>query len=196
MNCSTWKKPMTQPSESPAEATLAAAKFLQYLAPGPLAELRRMKQEGAAPAFWRLVARHPNSIGSPDREQTWMNIVRILAILTPKGDPENRSSLHNGKRRLGEVLCDGGDPDWTGPSPALSEHRLMKLMAARGQQRIVLLTRAARSIARSMRPGSGLNVPDVAYALLSPGNDRHIAEHYYRRLDSTSATQSEEGTSP
>ena len=186
---------MPRASESPAEATLAAAKFLQQLAPGPLAELRRMEQGSAAPAFWRLVARHPNSIGRPDREQVWMNIIRILAILTRKGDQENRSWLHDSKRRLGQVLCDGGDPNWTGPRPALSEYRLMKLMAARGQQRTVLLTRSARAIARSMIPGSGLNVPDIAYVLLSPGNDRHLAEHYYRRLDSAPASHSEEGTS-
>lgn len=187
---------MSQSSESPAEATLAAAKFLQHLGPGPLAQLRRMEPGSAAPAFWRLVARHPTTIGNPNREQTWMYIVRILAILTPRGDPENRSSLHNGKQRLGKVLCDGGNPDWTGPSPALSEHRLMKLMAARGQQRTVLLTRAARAIARSMHPGIGLNVTDVAHALLFPDKNRDLAEHYYRQLDSTSAIQPEEGTSP
>ena len=184
---------MTQHSESAAEAALAAAKTMQHLAPGPLADLRRMEPESAAPAFWRLAAGHPRTIGKPDREQEWIGIVRILAILTPKGDPESRSSLHNGKRRLGQVLCDGGNPDWTGPRPVLSEHRFMKLLAAHGQQRAVLLTRAARAIARSMSPGSGLNVPDVAYALLSPENKRHLAEHYYRRLDFASATQSEEG---
>ena len=194
MNFLLRKKLMTQPSESPAEAALAAAKVVQHLAPGPLAELRRMEPGTAAPTFWRLVARHPETIGKPNREQEWLNIIRILAVLTPKGDPESRSSLHNPKRRLGQVLCDGGNPDWTGPRPALSEHRLMMLMAARGQQRTVLLTRAARAIARSMSPGSGVNVPDIAYAVLLPGNDRHLAEHYYRRLDRASVNQSEEGT--
>ena len=191
---------MSQHSESPATAACAAAAMIQHLAPGQLADLRRMEPGRAAPAFWRLVAQHPTTIGNPKWEETWMTIIRILAILTPKGDPEKRGSLNNKTRRLGAVLCDGGDLDWPGPNPppeprpVLSEYRLMKLMAARGKQRTILLTRAARATARSMQPGSGLNVPDVAYALLSPDNNRQIAEHYYRRLDFASTTQSEEGT--
>ena len=125
--------------------------------------------------------------------------ISVLAILTPKGDPENRSSLHNEKRRLGEVLCDGGDPKWPNkapsgpPRPVFSEHRLARLMAARGQQRAVLLTRAARAIAP---PEDGLNVWDVASTLLFPDDNRQIAEHYYRRLDRAATAQSEEGISP
>ena len=189
---------MSQQSESPTTAARAAAAMIHHLAPGQLADLRRMERGRAAPAFWRLAARHPTTIGNPALEETWMNIIRILAILTPKGNPESRAPLHNQKRRLGEVLCDGGDPVWpptNPPRPALSEHRLMKLLAARGQQRRVLLTRAARALARSMQPGSGLSVPDIAFALLSPENNRYIAEHYYRRLDSASTIQSAEGKS-
>ena len=184
---------MPQHNESPAYAALAAATLMQHLDPGSLADLRRMDKERIAPAFWRLVVRYPDTIGCPKQEDTWVNIVRILAILTSNGDPGKRKALHDRERRLGEVLCDGGDPDWAGPKPVFSETRLMRLLAARGPQRVTMLTGAARTIARSKSPGSGLNVPDIAYALLSPGNERHLAEPYYRRLDGAAAEYSEEG---
>ncbi len=176
---------MSQPSESEI-AAIKAAGMLQHLDPGSLAELRRMEPGRAAPSFWRLVARHPDTIGNPHKEASWMEIVRILAILTPKGDPDKRDALHNTDRRLGQVLCDGGDPNWPGkdkPRPAISEYRLMRLIASRDPQRTVLLTRAMRAIARSMSPGSGLNVPDLAWVLLSPDENTHLAKHYYKRLD-------------
>ena len=113
-----------------------------------------------------------------------MDIVRVIAILTPKGDPEQRPALHAAARRLGEVLCDGGDPDpeWSG-QPCLSERRLTQLMAAREPLRTVLLTRAARMVAQSRLPGDGVNVVDVAWAVLRPDDERLLAEPYYRRLD-------------
>ena len=186
---------MPRHDESRDNAALAAAKWIQHLDPGQLAGLRRMESGKGAPSFWRLAAKHRETIGRPEQEETWMNIIRILAILTPKGDPERRAPLHDSKRHLGAVLCDGGNPGWTGPRPVLSEYRLMKLMAARGTQRAGLLTRAARALARSMLPGSGVNVPDIAYALLSSDNERQLAEPYYRRLDRAEAQQSQEGTS-
>ena len=171
---------MTKPRR---QAVLAATAMMQHLDPGSLSELRRMEKGRCAPAFWRLLARHPRTIGRPEKEETWMNIIRIVAILTPKGDPAVRASLHDPKRRLGEVLCDWGDEYWTGPRPVFSEHRLAQLMAARGPQRAVLLERAARALARSMPSGSGVNVPDIAYMLLTSDDGRRLAEPYYRRLD-------------
>ena len=115
--------------------------------------------------------------------------------MTPKGDPANRVSLHDSRRRLGEVLCDGGDPGWTGPRPVLSDRRLTQLIAARGPQRAVLLIRAARMLARSRIPGSGVNVPDIALTLLGPATGQLLAEPYYRRLDraESGAEKSEKG---
>jgi len=178
-----------------ANAVLAAARTMQHLDPGPLADCRRMDGQAGAPAFWRLAARHPDTIGHPGRAAEWMAIVRILAILTPKGDPANRPDLHDAKRRLGAVLCDGGDPAWTGPSPVFSERRLAQLMAARGPQRAVLLTRAARMLARSRSSDSGVDVVDIALTLLQPENGRRLAESYYHRLDRAeqATTKSEEG---
>ena len=175
-------------------AAIAAAERLQHLNPGPLAELRRMTSAAGAPIFWRLAAQHPDTIGRDRDEKTWMDIVCILAILTPKGDPASRSPLHKPRRRLGEVLCDGGDPDWAGPRPLVSELRLARLMSARGPQRADLLRHAARMITHSRRE-IGINVADLALVLLQPTDGRRLAEPYYRRLDraEAAARTSEEG---
>ncbi len=192
---------MKPPEDTPAIAARAIAKRLQGLPPGPLAELRRMTGDEVAPEFWRLAARYPGTIGRRDGEREWIAIVRIFAILTEKGDPRARRPLHDPTRRLGAVLCDGGDRDWPPPGvrpprPAFSERRLAQLMAARGPQRAVLLERAARALARSRNPASGINVVDIAHALLEPDNRRQLAEPYYRRLDppERAAPESEEGT--
>lgn len=192
---------MTLPDDNPAEAARDAAQRLQHIPPGPLAELRRMTEEAPAPEFWRMAARHPHTIGNRKQYAEWTAIVRILAILTEKGDPAGRRPLHDRQRALGEVLCDGGDQEWPPPGgglprPAFSERRLAQLMAARGRQRAVLLTRAARALARSRDPSDGINVVDIAYTLLAPDNRRQLAEPYYRRLDRAefAAQEPEEGT--
>ncbi len=163
-----------------------AAKCLQHLDPGPLAQCRRMEDEVGAPIFWRLAARYPYMVEREDRTRDWMTILRVLAILTPKGDPSTRQNLHDYKRRLGAVLCDGGDPAWAGTSPVFSEQRLMQLMAARGAQRAVLLERAARRVSRTRQPNSGINVIDIASVLLWSENRQTLAEPFYFRLDKAS----------
>ena len=180
------------------KATLSAAATLRQLGPGLLAELRQMRAGVGASVFWRLASKHPGTIGQPDREREWMAIVRALAILTPREGIQ----LHNGARRLGAVLCDGGDPGWPGnaerPHPALSERRLALLMRAHGAQRTALFERAARSLSRTIIPGSGVNVPDIAYALLQPdSHDPFLARAYYQRLNRAewkTETASEEGS--
>ena len=180
-------------------SVLDAARFIQQLSTGDLAELRRLGRGRGAPAFWRLAARCPSTIGHPDKEEPWKCIVQVLAILTAKGEPESRPALHAESRRLGTVLCDGGDPAWPGqqpssePKPVFSETRLMKLIAARGTQRLVMLTRAARTLATKMTPGSGINVKDVAWTVLNPNNERQMAQHYYSRLDAAAYSQSTQG---
>lgn len=171
------------------EAARSAASFLQHLAPGNLAELRRMgPMTVASPTYWRLAARH--SAMSSNNSGDWQSVLRIFAILTPRGGPENRLPLHNPKRRLGQVLCDGGNPEWPGPGesvrPVISERRLAQLMSARGKQRQILFERAMRVIARTRHPESGVNVADIAWWLLSTDAElsaRHLAESYYQRLD-------------
>lgn len=169
-------------NETVEGAVLAAVAAIRRLEPGDLADLRRTRAGRIAPAFWRLASQHPRTIGRADKEQEWLAILRIIAILTPTGDPEGRPALHDHRRRLGKVLCDGGDPGWDGRKPALSEQRLAQLLSARGDQRAVLLTRAARAVARSRARDSGVDVVDIAFALLR-ANDRRIAKPYYDCLD-------------
>ena len=168
---------------SVVDAAIAVAQCTQQLAPGPLAELRRMSASGA-PAFWRLAAQHPTTIGGANQAD-WMHVVRMIAILTPKGDPSKRRPLHDRDRRLGEVLCDGGDPDLAWRPPAkFSERRLTQLIAARGAQRAALLDRAVRALAGTRLPDAGVNVADLARTILA-GHDHSalLAAPYYRRLD-------------
>lgn len=182
---------MAQPVNLP-QVVVNVATFIQHLEPGPLAELRRLAPERVTPAFWRLAARHADSVGHPHRQDTWMSIVRIIATLMPKGDPDMRPRLHDARRRLGEVLCDGGDPAWpwgnSDTRPVYSEARFGRFLAARGRQREILLERAARTIARSRPPESGVNLVDVAYALFPPTDQRRLAEAYFRRLDKAKRT--------
>lgn len=178
-----------------ARAAMSAATLMHYLDSGPLAELRRLDPDAGvtgAPIFWRLAARHPDTIGAPARRHRWMSIIRMLALLTPRGDVP----LHSSQRMLGAVLCDGGRPDWpsgtTGaPAPFFSEQRLAQLAGAEGQQRAALLERAVRMLASSMAPGSGVNVPDIAFCLLEPHRygDRLVGP-YYSRLDRAEAAGS------
>ena len=170
-----------------AKNVCAVAEWLLHLPPGPLAELRRMTEGSPAPQFWRLAARYPETIGQRSQQREWVAIVRILAILTDKGDPDTRRPLHDAKRALGRVLCDGGDPNWPkvdqSTRPAFSERRMWQLLAARGMQRTVHLERAARAIAARREPGCGVNVVDIAYAVLRPEKTRKLARTYYGRLD-------------
>ena len=165
------------------KTALSIAGHLRRLDPGALAALRRMGDDGAAPAYWRLAARHDDLARRP---ATWAPFVRAVAILTPKGPPENRTDLHEPGHKLGQVLCDAGDADWPGagsPRPLLSERRLAQLLAARGAQRGVLLTRAVRALAARKPARAGLDVVDLAWAFLNPGNAEAVAVPYYRRLD-------------
>ena len=182
------------------EVVLSAVETIRHLDPGSLAELRRMNATTGAAAFWRLATRYPSYIGSLRRQREWIDIIRIFAVLTPSGDPGERPRLHDPKRELGMALCDGGDPEWPGtdpqPRPMYSERRLCQLMATRGQQRGVMLTRAVRMLARSRAPDCGIRVVDVALAILKPQDGRLLAEPYYRRLDiaESKAMASQKGT--
>lgn len=168
------------------KAATAASAMLRQLSVGDLAELRRMPLDGGVPAFWRLAAGHSDTIASND---AWVAIVRILAILSARGDPAQRPELHNPKRPLGEVLCDGGDPGWGGSPPVFSEARLRHLIAAPRDQRARLLERAARMIRTRMALGSGVNVSDIAAALLLRDPGKLLARPYYRRLDRAGASK-------
>lgn len=167
------------------EAAVHAAREMRRLDPGAMAALRRMTPETPAPAFWKIaVTRKEVMLDGPRGK--WAEILRIFAILTPRGAPESRPGLHDGERpncRFGAALCDGGDPGWDGKRPVMSERRLAQLLATRGDARTEALVRAARLIAAKRDPRAGLDVRSIAWAVLNPDNTNAIAEAYYRRLD-------------
>lgn len=175
-----------QDGQDPGAVALSITGLMKAFGSGEMAALRRLDEDVAVPAYWRLAARHDVLHA---RRQAWAPIVRAIAILTPKGQPGERRKLHDPKRKLGTAFCDGGQLSWPGtlapgasPRPLLSEARLAQLLAARGQQRIVLFTRAVRALAASRDVGVGLDVANLAWCFLDP-DPEHLAAPYYARLD-------------
>ena len=170
---------MTQPKSDVGKVALAAAAMLQHAPPGDLAELRRMTSQNHCPPFWQFAARHDIP---QQTEEKWAHILKLLALLTPTGSAGLRPDIHNPRRPLGAVLCDGGDANSSIERPVLSENRLARLLAARGKSRADGLERAVRMLARKQ---VSVDVPDLAWAVLTPESDkvtRNIARAYYNRL--------------
>lgn len=166
-------------------AVTDAAREMGRFDPGAMAALRRMTAESPAPAFWKIAVRHGDVMLGGQRE-SWIEILRVLAILSPRRAPETRSKpLHRAgwECHLGAALCDGGNPGWDGQRPAMSERRLAQLLATRGPARTEALVRAAGRIAATRDPRAGIDVLSIAWAFLAPANANSIAEAYYRRLD-------------
>ena len=185
---------MTRPDpaerSAAASAAIDAADKMRWLDPGEMAALRRMTEEKPAAAYWRVAVKHKIMTRDDAARRDWTAILRILAILTPKGEapPGGRPALHDAARALGRVLCDGGDPDWParGIQPedgVFSQRRLVQFLATRGPARLVALERAARVVAAQRNPASGIDVTQIAAALLWPSYTAPIAEAYFCRLD-------------
>jgi CRISPR system Cascade subunit CasB len=181
------------------ETIATVSQRLLGLDPGPLAELRRMEPDSiGTPIFWRLAAELDFSA---DQTKEWMQVVRILAILTPKSRLNPAVRLHDGYRRLGRAFCDGGDQAWPSnpknPRPALSETRFARLLATPAAQRGEALARIARMLARTRAPEVGINCTDIARLLLQTDNShplQDLARDYYRRLDPADRNATKEGT--
>ena len=161
---------------------------MNQLGTGPLAELRRMAVDGPGTVdFWRLANRYGFESANT---VSWMRIVKIMAILTPRGEPAERDPLHDESQPLGKVLCDGGHHDWSAASntPFLSETRLARLLAQHPAQHAEALERLARALATKRNPKIGINCADIAALLLSsdrkPRHLRELARTYYQRFDS------------
>ena len=168
------------------------SKEMSGLKPGMLAELRRMDNDGpGAAAYWFLAVRCGFVRDFPE---PWMQLVKILAILTPRGESDDRKFLHDRNRRLGAVLCDGGDLGWSrnkgiASQPFISESRLARLLNQSPDQRPITMERFARMLVRKRDPQTGINCVDIALLILPSGESaqrktlRMLAESYYRRLD-------------
>jgi hypothetical protein len=152
-----------------------------------------------AGTFWQFAAWDAREAGGRSfavvaLQNEWVAIARILAILSPKGDPAARLSVRR-TIRLGEALCDGGDAGWTGPRPVVSEMRLAQLLATRGVRRTEAVERAARTLAQTLAPDTQIDAVDLAAAVLLPdraSTTRRVAESYYRRLDRATAALAQE----
>ena len=177
---------------------------MKQLGTGPLAELRRMAVDGPGTTdFWHL-ADLCGFLEDKQHTDSWMRIVKIMAILTPRGEPAGRPPLHDKSRSPGTVLCDGGHDPWPAAGaaarPFLSETRLARFLAQRSEQRAETLERQARALAAKRNPDVGINCADIAALLLYPDNEsrhlRKLARAYYRRLDSAARKTKEEETNP
>ena len=196
------------PEQIPKQQTVeqkieSLSQAMNRLGTGPLAELRRMAVHGPGTAdFWHLAARC--GFIESHRTDSWMRIVKIMAILTPRGEPAERPSLHDKNRPLGQALCDGGHNPWptadTTPRPFLSETRLARLLAQLPEQRAEALERLARMLAAKRNPKIGINCVDIAYLLLDSNKEskclRKLARTYYQCLDSATHKSEQEETTP
>lgn len=186
----------------PGSVAASLATSLLALGPGPLARLRRMDVRGpGVPDYWMLAARH--ALLGHGQEEAWMQVVKILALLAPKGDPHNRKPFHDNDRPLGKALCDGGDKSWqpqsTDGRPILSEARFARFLALPFAQRGEALERLARWLSARRASHSGLDCGDIAWLLFDPGPKpiRSLAKSYYGRLDYQPATATaQEETTP
>lgn len=172
---------------------------LLRLDPGALAELRRMEASGpGTPAFWRLAKECGFLDANPAH---WMPLVRILAILTPKGQKLAQDRLHDSDRPFGRALCDGGSRDWAqggGGRPLLSERRLARILALSREQRGPALERLARMLAARRDRTIGIDCVPIANLLLLPDAAatftlRALARDYYGRLDAGARPEQEQG---
>lgn len=135
--------------------------------PGQLARLRRMDVSGpGAMEYWKLIV----SSEFKSSNQV-MQLVKTMAILTPKGPPNKTKKLHSQENSLGHVLSMVNYP----------ETRLMRLIALQHTRRFDALERIAKWI--SAKHTTGVNCVDIACLLFSKDvkHTRRLAEEYYRK---------------
>ena len=161
---------------------------MSRLDPGSLAELRRIDVTGpGTAAYWLLASRCGFLQSSSER---WMWLVKVMAILTARGDPRDRFPLHDPKRRLGAVLCDGGNQEWPSADssehrPFVSEARLARLLAQKRENCLEPLERIFRGLASRRIPSAGINCMDIAAIAFNDERTqlKSLARDYYKRLD-------------
>jgi len=146
--------------------------------PGQLARLRRMDINGpGVMEYWQVIV--ATEFDSSNRV---MQLVKTMAILTPKGPPSEKKRLHMKENTLGQILSQVDYP----------ETRLMRLIAMPQHRRSEAIERVARWI--SSKHTDGINCLDIACLLLSKDvkHTRRLAEDYYRhqyQKQSTEVTQ-------
>ena len=147
---------------------LAAA--LARLDPGDLARLRRMDVDGPGEmAFWQLAA----ELDLPGERAQWLLPIKLMALLTPKGDPHaGKRPAHDPARAVGAALADAG----------FSETRLLRLIERAPGTRADAVEGMIRFLA-ARSPGQGINCRELFWLLHSdgsPGPLRNLADRYFR----------------
>lgn len=146
------------------------------LAPGDLARLRRMDPDGPGEAaFWQLAT----ELDLPDR---WMRFVRMLALITPRGDSRaGKPSAHDGSRALGAALAEAG----------FSELRLLRLIERAPEARADALERMVRFL--GTRGAGAFDCRELYWLLHGSGPEplRRLADQYFRTLARTTEPKGE-----
>lgn len=161
--------PPEESRQTPGDRVFQLAQSMVKLDSGQLARLRRMDPEGPGEGdFWRLAVQHDLRTDSKS-----LLFVRILALLTPKGDPDGHKMLHDRSKPLGAALFEAGYP----------ETRLLNFLALPHAKRGEALERMARWLAA--KGHNGVNCTDIARLLFSDdvSHGRRLAETYYRAKD-------------
>lgn len=137
---------------------------IAHLAPGELAELRRMRPGQGGAAFWRLF----HALGLSGAPEGWEAATQAIALLTPTGRDPGKRSAHDPARPLGHALHLAG----------VSHLRFARLLATPHPMRRTALTRLVRVLARA---GAGLDLRHlVRLFLMDRENDkRRLARDYY-----------------
>lgn len=151
---------------------LAAA--MLRLEPGKLAGLRRMKTDGPGEAvFWHLATRF--GLRTDDKG---LLLVKLMALLAPRGAVGGRPPFHSFKAHLGEVLLISG----------YSEARLARFLALPFDRRAEGLEAIVRFIAGKGVKG-GVDCSEIASLLFYDDvkNTRRLARRYYNALNSAEA---------
>ena len=153
------------------------------LDPGSLARLRRMDPAGPGEAgFWKLAVSHGFRT-----DQYGMMLVKLLAILTPKGKPGEKQ-LHDRSIQLGKLLATGknNNPLLKNNNPLLSETRLLRFIALPFDKRPESLERICRLIAANGH--KGVDCVELARLLFFDDvkHTRHLARSYFSNPKQTS----------
>ncbi|SIR19017.1 hypothetical protein SAMN05880582_107181 [Rhizobium sp. RU20A] len=156
---------------SPKTTTAALVGALMRLDPGSVARLRRMDPLGPGEiAFWQLATEKQHPVSGDARG---IQFVKILALLTPRGEVRSRAPFHRLDQPLGKVLAEAG----------FSEKRLASFMALPFDWRGEALERIARFLFANM--SNGVNCDDIRNLLLI--DDvwplRRLANTYYDAFD-------------
>ncbi len=177
--------PATDRRRDIVPVVLSIAGQISRLDPGSAAALRRdpLAGSGAAP-FWDLLAR--NSIDETGEGfKRWAALIQAIAILTPKGRDADKSWAHDGAVPMGEALQQSG----------ISELRLARLLAAKGEMRRDLMIRTCRRLAAGGPIRFDLRTLARFVLYEHESQDQLVARKYYTRAARAAKSLKEERTS-